>query len=197
MRTLEDRYEFRCRKNIPRLFRSKRCSMRLIPSNRPELRHKWRIQKSLLQNLRTLSLSAAVCANIVFATPHFRFSGLEPPTSRFFLSNTGCFFIPTLASPRFVLLQRCRPPNTHSPFVQLAAMNNDNHNNQSIDNINDFHVPAVIAFPIDKCVRCRQQNQTPSSQQLRGDLCCACCLLVLLEFCVGVKTTDPSSLSSR
>ena len=33
MRTLEDRCEFRCRKNIPRLFRSKRCSMRLIPSN--------------------------------------------------------------------------------------------------------------------------------------------------------------------
>ena len=89
------------------------------------------------------------------------------------------------------------PSNTHSPFVQLAAMNDDNHNNQSIDNINDFHVPAVIAFPVDKCVRCRQQNQTPSSQQLRGDLCCACCLLVLLEFCVGGETTDPFSSSSR
>ena len=163
MRTLEDRYEFRCRKNIPRLFRSKRCSMRLIPSNRPELRHKWRIQKSLLQNLRTLSLSAAVCANIVFATPHFRFSGLEPPTSRFFLSNTGCFFIPTLASPLLVLVRRCCPPTRIRLSIKLLpqTMTAASTTATAISTTSIFRQSSL--FPVDKCIRCRRQQQTPSS----------------------------------
>ena len=58
----------------------------------------------------------SVCANLVFAAPRLRFSGLEPPTSRFFFSRMGCFFMPTPASPRFELLQRCRPLQHAFPF---------------------------------------------------------------------------------
>ena len=47
----------------------------------------------------------------------------------------------------FVLLLRCRPPNTHSPFVQLAAMNDDSCNNKSNNNISNFCIPAIIACP--------------------------------------------------
>ena len=60
----------------------------------PKIQCKRRVQKSLLQNLRTLSLSVSVCANLPFATLHLRFSGLDPPTSQFFVFHTGCFFMP-------------------------------------------------------------------------------------------------------
>ena len=88
----------------------------------------------------------SVCANLFFATPRLRISGLEPPTSRFFFSHRRCFSMPTLVSPLFILVQRFRSPNTHSPFDQIAAMNNDSRNNKSNSNINDFHIPAIIAF---------------------------------------------------
>ena len=84
--------------------------------NRPELRHKWRVQKSLLQNVRVVSLSASVCANLFFATMRLRLLGLEPPASRFFVSHAGRFCMPTLASPRFELLLRCRPFKHAFPF---------------------------------------------------------------------------------
>ena len=113
----------------------------------PEIRSKSKVQKSLLHFLRSVSLSASVCANLVFATPRFRFSGLEPPASRFFVSNTGCVFMPAPAPPLFVLLQPSRSPNTHSPFVQLAAMNDDSCNNKSNNNISNFCIPAIIACP--------------------------------------------------
>ena len=61
---------------------------------------------------------------------------------------------PILASPCFVLLQRCHSPNTHLPFDQIAAMNNDNHNNKinnnnniNNNNINNFRIQVTIACP--------------------------------------------------
>ena len=39
------------------------------------------------------------------------------------------------------------PSNTHSPFVQLAAMNDDSCNNKSNNNISNFCIPAIIACP--------------------------------------------------
>ena len=90
--------------------------------NRPELRCKRRVQKSLLQNLRTLSRSVPVCADLLFATLRLRFSGLEPPASRFFVSNTGCFFMPTLASPPFCASATLSPPRTRIRLsIELLA----------------------------------------------------------------------------
>ena len=144
-------------------------------------------------------LSPSVCANLFFLRRCVSgFLGLEPLASQFFVSHTGRFFMPTLASPCFVFLHHCRPLNTHSPSVQLAAMNNDNHNKQSNSNIDGFHILAIIACPPSKNAF---DAGNSSKHNCRDNSMLICVVLFVCWFCwnfvVGNKTTDPSLSSSR
>ena len=111
--------------------------------------------------------SARITAQIEapeISTPNVRVISLSVPTS--FLRRRVSVFRDLNLRPRdFSSPTRvafsCRPPhrrflcfcyvvapsNTHSPFDQIAAMDNDNHNNKSNSKIDNFFIPAIIACP--------------------------------------------------